>query len=141
GDQPADRERLAAIGPHLDGHLVGGAADPARANLDRGTHIVERIVEHAQRILARALGDAIERAVDDAFGNRLLALVHQAIHEFGDDEIAEFRIRQNFALNSGTATRHRSVSLLRPLGAVFRAALATILHALRIERAADDVIA
>src|SRR5262249_57217475 len=31
--------------------------------------------------------------------------------------------------------------LLRPLGAVFRPALAAILDALRVERAADDVIA
>jgi hypothetical protein len=36
GDQPADRQRLAALGAHFDGHLVGGATDPARAHLDGG---------------------------------------------------------------------------------------------------------
>src|SRR5579885_210285 len=42
-----------------------------------------------------------------------------------------------------TAARRRDIGrlLLRPLGAVFRAALAAILHALGVERAADDVVA
>src|SRR6267154_1928337 len=44
-----------------------------------------------------------------------------------------------------TAARRRDMpsvpSLLRPLGAVFRTALATVLDALRVEGAADDVVA
>jgi hypothetical protein len=48
-DQPADRQRLAALGAHLDGHLVGGATDPARADLDRRLDVVERLVEHLDR--------------------------------------------------------------------------------------------
>src|SRR5215472_12259813 len=42
-----------------------------------------------------------------------------------------------------TAARRRDIagSLLRPLGAVFRPALPAILDALRVVRAADDVVA
>src|SRR5438309_11561026 len=75
-DQPADRQRLAAIGTHLDGNLVSRAADASRADLDGGTDVAQRVVEDAQRVLAAALGDAVEGAVDDGFGSRLLALVH-----------------------------------------------------------------
>src|ERR1700704_1254558 len=105
-DQPADRQRLAAIGTHLDGNLVGRTADAPRANLDGGADIGQRLVENAQRILAAALGNAVEGAVDDRLGGRLLALIHQAVDELGDDVIAELGVRQDFTLVSGTATRH-----------------------------------
>src|SRR5215469_10697521 len=35
-DNPANAERLPARGAHLDRHLIGSAADAARAHLDRG---------------------------------------------------------------------------------------------------------
>src|SRR5262249_18322152 len=79
---------------------------------------------------------------NDALGDRLLALVHEAIHEFGDDGIAELGVRQDLALDGGTTTRHGlALPLLRPLGAVFGPALAAVLDAFRVGRAADDVIA
>src|SRR6185437_13208985 len=105
-DDPADGEGLAAIGAHLDRDLVGGAADAARAHLDGRADIAERVVEHPQRVLARALGDAVERAIDDTLGDRLLALVHQAIHELAHDHVAEFRIRQHFPFDRGATARH-----------------------------------
>src|SRR5690606_40023936 len=51
GDQPADGERLGALGAHLDRHLVGRAADAAGADLDARLHIVERVMEDGERIL------------------------------------------------------------------------------------------
>src|SRR6185295_4755250 len=69
-DQPADRKSLAAVGAHLDRDLVGGAADSAGAHLDCRADIAERVVEDPDRILAAALGDAVERAVDDALSDR-----------------------------------------------------------------------
>src|SRR5438270_13192508 len=33
-NEPPDGQRLAAVGPHFDRHLIGGAADAARAHLD-----------------------------------------------------------------------------------------------------------
>src|SRR5207248_3814836 len=82
-NQPANSQRLAAVVPHFDRHLIGGAADTARADLDGGSHIAERVVEYPQGILPAALGDAIESPIDDALRDRLLALVHQAIHKLG----------------------------------------------------------
>ena len=38
-------------GAHFDRHLIGGAADAARAHLDRGHHVVERLLEHRERVL------------------------------------------------------------------------------------------
>src|SRR5690606_20316538 len=117
---------------------------------------------HADRILPRLGLDLIERTVDDCLGNRLLALVHHRVHEFRQHDVPELRVRVDFALFGTVATRHRlnltlatgdrSIQafaasrgaggvLLGPLGAVLRAALATILHTLRVEHAADDVVA
>src|SRR5260221_382062 len=75
-DDPADAERLAPHRADFDRHLVGGAADAPRTHLDRRHHVVERLLEHLQRI-ALGLGfDGVEGAVDDRLGRRLLALVH-----------------------------------------------------------------
>src|ERR1700738_2645556 len=71
-DQPADRQCLAAIGANLDRHLIGGTSDPARAHFHGGPHVAERVVEHAERILAAALADSVESSIDNPLGNRLL---------------------------------------------------------------------
>src|SRR5262249_3930135 len=105
--QPAYRQRLAAVGTDLDRYLVGGAADATRAHLDRRADIAERVVEDTDRVLAAAPLDAVEGAVDDVLGDRFLALEHQAVHEFRHDDVAEFRVRQDFSLLGGTAARHR----------------------------------
>src|SRR5579864_1458020 len=140
-DQPADRQRLAAFRPHLDRYLIGGAADAPRANLDRRADITERIMKHADRVLAATPLNTVERAIDNPLGGGLLALVHQAIHELGHDNVAEFRIRLDFAFDRSAAAGHRFASLSRPLGAVFRTALAAVFDALGVVGAADDVIA
>src|SRR5262249_44510782 len=49
--QPAHGERGAALRPHLDGDLVGGAADAAGPNLHDGLGLVERALEDRQRVL------------------------------------------------------------------------------------------
>src|SRR5262249_42889033 len=105
-DQPADGERLTAVGAHFHGNLVGGAADAAGAHLEARLHIVERVVGHLDRGLARALLDAIERAVDDRLGDRLLSLDHQAVHELVEHHVPEFGIRLDFAMLGSVTTRH-----------------------------------
>jgi hypothetical protein len=47
GDQPADRESLAALGANLDGDLVGRAADAAGADLDRGATFSSAVLKTA----------------------------------------------------------------------------------------------
>jgi hypothetical protein len=86
GDQPADGQRLGALGADLDRHLVGRAADAAaeRTSMLR-LHIVQRIVEQLHRI-GLGLGlDRVERAVDDALGDGLLAVEHEVVHELRQD--------------------------------------------------------
>ncbi len=61
-------------------------------------------MENLQRILAGLGLDRIERAVDDSFGGRLLAVIHQAVHEFGEDQIAKLGIRVDFAAFGAAAT-------------------------------------
>src|SRR5205807_6439874 len=75
----------------------------AGARLDRRHHVVERLLEHLDRVLLGLALDDLERAVDDRLGHRLLALVHDRIHELGDHHVREFRIGEDLAL-VGTVT-------------------------------------
>src|SRR5213082_2725534 len=75
-------------------------------------------------------------------GSGLLAVVHDRIHELRNDDVPEFRIRVHFTLFGRMATRHLICSrLLRTLRAVLRTTLLTVLDALGIEDAAEDVVA
>src|SRR3569623_2104818 len=141
GDDPADRQGLGTVGADFDRHLVGRTADAAGADLEVRLHVGEGFVERLHRIALGLLLDLGHGAVDDGLGGRLLALVHEAVHELGEHDIAILGVRQNFALLSGVTTGHFVFSLLRPLRAVLRTALLAVLHALGIARAADDVIA
>src|SRR5690606_25362412 len=85
-DQPADGEGLLTLGTHFHGHLIGGATDAARTHLDGGTDVFERAMEHLDGVLLGPLLDDFEGAIDDAFGGRLLAVLHERVHEFGYDE-------------------------------------------------------
>ena len=99
-DHPAHRQCLAAGGAHFDRHLVGGAADAARLHFDHRLDVVERGRQHVDRLaalLAGLLGDAVERAVDDALGGGLLAALHDHVHELGQHLVVELRVRENGA--------------------------------------------
>src|SRR6185312_14429558 len=86
--------------------------------------------------------DHAERAVDDAFGDRLLPGIHHRVHEFRNDDVPELGIRKHFALFGRMATRHLGCSrLFRTFGAVFRSALLAVLDALGVEDAAENVVA
>ena len=111
-DDPADRQRLAAIGAHFDRHLIGGAADAARTHFNRRRDILERLTEHRQRIGLDLALDALEGAIDDRLGDRLLAFVHDRVHEFRDDEIAELGVRDDLAFLSAVTARHGLLLIL-----------------------------
>src|SRR5919106_6803091 len=53
-DDPADRQGLPADWAYLDRHLIGRAADPARAYLEGRLDVVEGLVEQLQRSARRA---------------------------------------------------------------------------------------
>ena len=60
-------------------------------------------MEDRERILLGAILDSVEGAIDDRLGDRLLTLEHQVVHELRQHDIAEFRIRIDFAAD-GTVT-------------------------------------
>src|SRR5262245_2379690 len=106
-DDPPDAERLPARRAHFDRHLIGGAADAPRAYLDRRHDVVERLLEDRDRVLLGLALDDLERAVDDAFGHRLLAGAHDRIHELRDHQVPVFRVRVDLSLVGTVAAGHR----------------------------------
>src|SRR5207248_8897614 len=144
-DDPAHGERLAARGPHFDGHLVAGAADAAGLHLDHGLHVIEGRGEHLDGfppLLAGLFGDAVEGTVDDALGGRLLAVLHDDVHELGKHLVVELRVREDGADRSLSSTGHAIYPLfLCALGAVLGPTLLALAGARTIQRAAHGVIA
>jgi len=63
-------------------------------------------MENPDRLTLRAGLDGVERAIDDALGDGLLAVEHDAVHEFGEHDIPELRIGKDFALFWTTTTSH-----------------------------------
>ena len=118
-DQPADRQRLGALRTNLDRHLIGRTTDAAAADLNARLDVVQRIMEHAQRVALGARLDRVECGIDDALGDGLLAVQHHRIHELGQNLITKLGIRQDFPLLGTTTTRHlefllRSTAPVRP---------------------------
>ena len=59
--------------------------------------------------LSGELLDAGQRAVDDGLGDRLLAVVHQVVHELGDDLVPELGVRQDLTPLGLATSRHLSI--------------------------------
>src|SRR5215213_1288923 len=78
-DQPADRERARPAGGNLDRHLVGGAADAARLDLEHRRQRLDRGLQRLDRVAAGALAEDRQRVVDDPLGGRLLAVEHHTV--------------------------------------------------------------
>src|SRR4029078_4602431 len=68
--------------------------------------MVERAMEQLDRVGLGARLHAVERAIDDALGDRLLALFHDRVHEFGYHQIVELRVRIDLASLSLVPARH-----------------------------------
>src|SRR5690348_1706108 len=104
-DGPAHRQRGAARSAHFDRHLVGGAADAPRLHFHRGRDVVQRLFDQRDRLRV-LLAQMLQRTVDDAFGDRLLAALHHHVDEARDQLAAVLRIGQGHAGGMGTFTRH-----------------------------------
>ena len=118
-----------AVRAHFDGHLVGGAADAARAHLEMRASR-SRARRGSTRIASSPVLRLIvlEGAIDDVLGDRFLAVMHQRVHELG-----ERRYRRISGPAGFRASRRRGdgtwtdAPLLRPLGAVLGPALPAVL--------------
>src|SRR5215210_279059 len=84
-DEPADREGARSTCLDLDGHLVGGPADPPRADLEDRGQLLYRLVEHLDGRPAGALADDRQRVVDDPLRKRALAVVHDLVDHLLDE--------------------------------------------------------
>src|SRR5580700_4468479 len=141
-DDPAPGERLAPIVADLHRHLVCGAPDPLRLDIEYRRDVPDRLVENIERLLARGAPDLLKRVVDDLLGDALLTGEHDAVHEFRQSNAPVDRVGQDDAfLNARAAWHGRSARLFLALGAVLAAALFAILGAGGVERSANDVVA
>src|SRR5688572_18645639 len=138
---PTHGERDAAHRAHFHRHLVVGAADAAALHFHHRLDVLYRLAEDLERVLARLGLDGVERAINDALRNRLLAARHQHVDELRDLDVVEFRVGKNLAFGDFSASRHSVLGRLRRFGAIFGATLLAVLHALRVERTAHDVVA
>ncbi len=71
-DQPPDGQGLLTVPAHLDRHLIGGAADSAGLHFDLRFGVFDCPLEDLDRIVARALFDEAECAVENPLRNSLL---------------------------------------------------------------------
>jgi predicted amino acid-binding ACT domain protein len=106
--QPAHRERGAADREYFDRDLVVRATDAAALHFDHRLDVVQRDHEDFKRILAGLLLDLVEGAVDDALGDGLLAGFHEHVHELGQIDRPELRIREDVPLGYFATTWHVS---------------------------------
>jgi hypothetical protein len=106
--EPAHGEGDAALGAHLDGDLVGRAADAPALHLELGLDVVEGLAEDLDGLFLEAVLDDVERAVEDALGRRLLAAKHDRVRELRDELVLELGVRDDPALRDFAATGHVS---------------------------------
>src|SRR3954453_837967 len=105
-DQPAHGQRAGTPRRDLDRHLVGGAADATRFDLERGRQRLDRGLERLDRVLVAALGDDRQRVVDDALGGRLLAVEHHLVDDLLDELGVVDRVGLNRPATCSSATGH-----------------------------------
>src|SRR5687768_3411214 len=108
-DQPADAERETPVRVHFDRDLVIRAADAARLHFEARLHVVERLLEDLERVVAGALLDDVEALVEDPLRRAPLAVAHHRVDELADQRAVVKRIRRKFPLWNFSSTRHDSV--------------------------------
>lgn len=86
-EDPAEGQRLLAVLVDLHWDLVGRTTDPLGSNFDVRLHVFDRLFENFyRRTVLDLFSDFIEGVVEDVVSNGLLAVVHQAIDELGNQQ-------------------------------------------------------
>ena len=112
--EPAQRERVRTVRLDFDRHLVGRATDAATLDLEGRAHVVERLLEGGDGVLAVLGLDALEGGVHDRLGDGLLAIDEDLVHELADDRCTVDRVVDDGALGDGTFTRHWTQPFFAP---------------------------
>ena len=102
-DDPAESQRLTALGADFDRHLIGGAANAAGLDFQLRRDVVQGFLEHVGRSLARLLGNSLKSLIADVLRDSALSVQHDLIDQFSH---YLNRIRQHFTFRYKTATRH-----------------------------------
>src|SRR5204862_8240986 len=102
----ADAKREAAVRSHFDRHLVVRAADSPRLHFEARLDVVDRLLEHLQRIVARLFFDDVETLVNDPLGGAAFPAVHDAVDELADQRTLIDRIRRDITLRNLTSAGH-----------------------------------
>jgi len=87
-------------------HLVGGAADTARLDLNRRGDVAQRLLKDLNRVFLAAGLDEGQRIVQDALGHALLAAMHDAVDEHGHFDVAVANVRGDFSLGGAIPSGH-----------------------------------
>src|SRR6266571_2591177 len=103
---PAPGQRRAAVGPDLDRHLVGGAADPAGLDLEHRCCILQGCVEDLDGVLLGDLLDAVQGAVDHPLSRAPLAPLHHNVDELSYALVCVHWVRQDDTLVNPGTPRH-----------------------------------
>src|SRR5690349_3402404 len=105
-DEPADGEGAGAARGHLDGDLVGRAADAAGADLEDGGEDLDGRLELLDGVAPGALGEDREGVVDDLLGDGLLAVQHHLVDDLLDEARAVDGVRLDGTEGGGCAAGH-----------------------------------
>ena len=103
---PPDAERETAIRIHLDRHLIVRAAHASRLHLQAGLHIIERLLEHLERIFTRSLLDNVKALINNALRSTALTAAHHRINELAKQYAAVNRIGRQFAFVNFSSAWH-----------------------------------
>src|SRR5207237_5004506 len=105
-DDPAHRERGAPVRADLDWHLIGRATDAPGLDLDQRHGVAHGRLEYVDaRLARRGLGER-ERAVDNPFGRRALAVAHDVVVELLQRRVPVLAVGQTLAVGRSRSTRH-----------------------------------
>src|SRR5450830_218167 len=111
---PAHGQGQAANRTHFNRHLVVGTAHAAGLHFNHRLDIVDGHGEGLNRVFTRVfLLDLLQGTINDALGNCFFTAFHDHVHEFGQLDIAELRIRQDFTFRDFATTWHFFTSLLQ----------------------------
>src|SRR3954470_24827274 len=105
-DDPAHGQRGPAVRPHLDRHLERGATDAAALHLEGRLGVVDGLLEDRHAGLPRTLLDHVHGGIEDAFGDALLPLEHEVVHEFGNRLAVVARIGRHRPLDRLVTPAH-----------------------------------
>src|SRR5690606_16591248 len=104
--QPAHGEGQPTHRAHFNRHLVVRATDTTALDLDHRARVLQRLAENLEGLLARLAANELERAIEHALGNGLLAVEHHDVDELRDFDAAVQGIGQDFAFGYFATTWH-----------------------------------